>query len=294
MEFFDLTIIVSATKVLLLKVLLEPLPDDLSFADLISLFEVFPPKWGSAIQIEYGDSGLHVSIVIMNLEILPYPKKPSLSFLPGFDLTVKSRWFDFPEFSLKVISIRPLSLFLPMIFLPMIRRSRTAQWISRGRWFTVQECWWCRCIITGGPSFGTVGPLASMTPGAIPGPTSMIVWILSIMHLSLYVYQTLQHGSLQLVLFFLRFDQHFIICSAALKFYCQAPHGFCNIGRGLFICLSIGLSFWIDPIQVLTYDVCFMLIRALCIFHDNTWLSPTRLSLCHLDWTVGTVHNPLA
>jgi hypothetical protein len=44
MEFFDLTIIVSATEVLLLKVLLEPLPDDLSFADLISLFEVFPPK----------------------------------------------------------------------------------------------------------------------------------------------------------------------------------------------------------------------------------------------------------
>ena len=98
MEFHDLIIIVPVRKVLLLEVLLELLPYNLSFIDLLYLPEVLPPYGCSSIQIEGGYSSLHISRIVLDLEIFPHPQKPSFSFLTSIYLTIEGRRPFLPEF----------------------------------------------------------------------------------------------------------------------------------------------------------------------------------------------------
>ena len=91
MELFNLVIIVHVREVLLLEILLELLPHDLSIIDLLHFPEVFPPYRCSSIQIEYGYPCLHISIVILDLEIFIHPKNPSFSFFTSLYLTIKGR-----------------------------------------------------------------------------------------------------------------------------------------------------------------------------------------------------------
>ena len=52
-------------------------------------------------------------IVIVHLEIFPYPKKPSFNVLSRFNLTIKSNWLCLSKFSMHIISKRILP---PMSF----------------------------------------------------------------------------------------------------------------------------------------------------------------------------------
>ena len=61
MEFLNLVIIIPVREVFLLEILLELFPLKSPFIDPLYLLEVFPPNGYPAIQIEYGNSCLHVS-----------------------------------------------------------------------------------------------------------------------------------------------------------------------------------------------------------------------------------------
>ena len=91
MELFDLIIIVPVREVLLLEILLELLPYNRLFIDLLYLPEVLPPYGFSSSQIEYGYLSLHISRVVLDLEIFSHPKKPSFSFLTIIYLTIEGR-----------------------------------------------------------------------------------------------------------------------------------------------------------------------------------------------------------
>ena len=91
MELFDIIIIVPIREVLLLEIFLELLAHNLPFIDLLHFPEVLPPYRCSSIQIEGGYTFLHISRVVLDLEILSHPKKPSFSFLTRFYLTIKCR-----------------------------------------------------------------------------------------------------------------------------------------------------------------------------------------------------------
>ena len=56
MEFFDLVIIGPTREVLLLEILLELFPHDISVIDFLYLPKVLPPYGCSSIQVEYGYS----------------------------------------------------------------------------------------------------------------------------------------------------------------------------------------------------------------------------------------------
>ena len=90
-ELFNLIIILPVREVLLFELLLELLPHNLSVIDLLQLPEVLPPYRCSSIQSEYGYHCLHISRVVLDLEILFHPKKPSFSFLTIFYVTIKGR-----------------------------------------------------------------------------------------------------------------------------------------------------------------------------------------------------------
>ena len=60
MELLDLVIIIPVRKVFPPEILLELFPLQFPFTDLLYLLEVFPPNGCLSIQIEYGNSGLHV------------------------------------------------------------------------------------------------------------------------------------------------------------------------------------------------------------------------------------------
>ena len=99
-EFFNLIIIVPDRDVLLLEVFLELFPHNSSFINLLYLSVVFPPYGCSSSQIEYSYPCFHISGVVLNLEILPHPKKPRFIFLSIIYLTIKGR----RPFLLKFIS----------------------------------------------------------------------------------------------------------------------------------------------------------------------------------------------
>ena len=61
MELLDLVIIIPVRKVSLPEILLELFPFQFPFTDLLYLPKVFPPNGFPSIQIEYGNSCLHVS-----------------------------------------------------------------------------------------------------------------------------------------------------------------------------------------------------------------------------------------
>ena len=109
MKLFDLIIIILVREVLLLEILLELFPLKSPFTDPLYLFEVFPPNGCSSIHIEYGNSYLHVSWIILYLEVLLYPKEPSFSFLSHLYITIKCRRFSFPKFISRAIPMVPSS-----------------------------------------------------------------------------------------------------------------------------------------------------------------------------------------
>ena len=112
MELLDLVIIIPVRKVFLPKILLELFPLQFPFTDLIYLLEVFPPNGFPSIQIEYGNSCLHVSWIILHLKVLIDPKKPRFSFLSHLYLTINSRRFRFPKFISRAIPMVPSSFLM--------------------------------------------------------------------------------------------------------------------------------------------------------------------------------------
>ena len=81
--------------------------------------------------------------------------------------------------------------------------------------------------------------------------------------LSLQVYQTLQHGSIQLMLLFLGFN--------------QASHGGCNIWWCLLESPSIRLYVIISYSNIFTHNIFLKLIGVLCIIHViDSHLGPTK------------------
>ena len=91
MELFDFFIIVSVREVLLLEILLEPFPHNLPFINIFHLPEVLPPYGCSSCQIEDGYPSLHISRLVLDLEIFSHPKNPSFSFLTILYLIVEGR-----------------------------------------------------------------------------------------------------------------------------------------------------------------------------------------------------------
>ena len=98
MEFFNLIIIVPIREVLLLKILLELLPHNIPFTNLLHLLEVLPPYGCSSRQIQDGYPILHISKVVLDLEIFYHPKKPSFNFLTILYLTIKGSRLSLLEF----------------------------------------------------------------------------------------------------------------------------------------------------------------------------------------------------
>ena len=94
---------------------LELFPLQFSFTDPLYLPEVFPPNGFSSIQIEYCNSYLHLSWIILHLKLLLDPKNPSFSLLSSLYLTIKCRRFSFPKFISRVIPMVPSSF-------PFLRR----------------------------------------------------------------------------------------------------------------------------------------------------------------------------
>ena len=166
MELFDLVIIVPVREVLLLEILLELLPHNLPFIDLLYFPEMLPPYGCSYGQIENGYSSFHIPRIVLDLEFFSHPKKPSFSFLTSLYLTIKGRRPFLLKFISWVVPVAPPSLIL-------VRR-RT--WISNGpfrvrrltRWYissssSVLTPFWIFCLVLG-------------------------------VHISLNICQTLQHG----------------------------------------------------------------------------------------------------
>ena len=91
MELFNLIIIVHAREVLLPEILLELFPPNLPLFDLLHLPEVIPPYGCSSSQIEDGYPSLHISRVVLDLEIFPHPKELSFSFLTNLYITIKGK-----------------------------------------------------------------------------------------------------------------------------------------------------------------------------------------------------------
>ena len=100
MEFFDFIIVVSVREVLLLEIFLELFPDNLPFVDLFHLHELFPPNRHHSSQVKDGYPILHISIIVLDLEIFSHTKNPSVSFLPSIYLTIEGRQLCLLEFIL--------------------------------------------------------------------------------------------------------------------------------------------------------------------------------------------------
>ena len=130
MELFNLVIIVHVREELLLEILLELLPHDLFVSDLLNLPEVLPRYWCCSIQIEDGYSCLHISRVVLDLEIFLHPKKPSFSFLTSLYLTIKSRRPFLFNFIMWIFPVAPLPL------IPMRWRAWTPSGSFRVKWST--------------------------------------------------------------------------------------------------------------------------------------------------------------
>ena len=119
-EPFHFFCIVPIEEVLLLEVLIELLPHNLPLIYILDLSTMIPLYRYSSIQIEYGHACLHVLEVVLDLEILPHPKNPSLNSFTWFGFTIKNGKFFLPKFPMWVIIDGPFPL-IPM-------RCRT--WVS--------------------------------------------------------------------------------------------------------------------------------------------------------------------
>ena len=179
MELLDLIIIIPIRKVFLPQILLELFPLQFSFDDPLYLIEVFPPNGWFSIQIEYGNSYLHVSWIIMHLKALHYPKKPSFSLLSSLYLTIKCRRFGFLKFIPRAIPIVSFSFPFTRIWTCIPAGFFRVRWSTR---------------------IPSPSPNAALT-------TFQSCYTSSRVYLSLQVCQNLQHWSIQLMLLFLRFNQ---------------------------------------------------------------------------------------
>ena len=134
------------------------------------------------IYIEDGFPSLHISWVVLDLEILPHPKKPSFSFLTRFYLTIKCRRLCLLKFPIWIVLAMPLPL-SPM---------RWRAWTPNGFFRVIgptRRYFWSMGSISRKPSWA-IGPLAGISPWTIPTP----FWICCLMpkfYLPLDVYQTL-------------------------------------------------------------------------------------------------------
>ena len=109
MELFDITIIVPVREVILLEILLELLPHNLPFIDLLYFPEVLPPYGCSSSQIEDGYPSNHISREVLDLEIFLHPNKPRFSFVSILYHTIKGRRPCLPEFITRTALVTPLS-----------------------------------------------------------------------------------------------------------------------------------------------------------------------------------------
>ena len=89
MELFNLIIILPIRDVLLLEIFLELFAYNISLIDLLYLPKVLPPHGFSSSQIEDDYHSLHISRVVLDLEIFSHPKKPRFSFLTILYLTIE-------------------------------------------------------------------------------------------------------------------------------------------------------------------------------------------------------------
>ena len=130
MKLFDLIIIVPVNEVFLLEILLELFPHNFPFINLLHFPAVLPPYGCSSSQIENGYSSLHIFKIVLDLEIILDPEKPSLCFLTVLCLTIEGRRPFLLKLILWDVPIMPLALF------PMRRRDRILSGSFRIRWST--------------------------------------------------------------------------------------------------------------------------------------------------------------
>ena len=191
MELFNRIIIVHAGEVLLLEILMELFPHNLPFTNLLHLPKVLSPYGCPSNQIEGGYSSLHISWIVLHLEICSHPKKPSLSFLSILYLTIKGR----RPFLLKFIT-----WMVPVIPLPLIPMGWRA-WIHSGSFRF--RCLTRRSLSSSGTALTTF-----WSYGPVPR-----------FHLPLDVSQNLQHGCIQPILVLLILNQSFIIFLVTLHLH---------------------------------------------------------------------------
>ena len=181
----------------------------------------------------------------MHLKVLLYPKKPSFSFLSRLYLTIKCRRFSFPKFISRAIPMMSSSF-------PLMRRWTC---ISTG-FFRIR---WSTRIPSPSPS----AALTAFWPWCTP----------SRIYLFLQVCQTLQYGSIQLMLLFLGFN--------------QASHGGCNLRRCPLESLSIRLYVLISITNIFFHGIFCSLVRILSIIpimvsHD--WITSCFTTLFFLGY----------
>ena len=166
MECFHLIIIVPVREVISLEIFLELFPHIFSVFNLLYLPKVLPPNGCYSIQVEDCHPSLHISWIVLDLEIFIHPKNPIFNCLSILYLTVKGRRPFLFELVQWIVSITPPSLF------SMRWRARTPSGSLRVRWPT---------RIYSSPS----------------GSALTTLWFFSTIpraHLTLDFYQTLQHG----------------------------------------------------------------------------------------------------
>ena len=154
----------------------------------------------------------------MHLKVLLYPKKPSFNFLSSSYLTIKGSRFSFLKFILREI--------------PMVSSSSPFM----RRW---------ACIPTG--SFRI--RWSTRIPSPSPSAASAAFWpccISSRVYIFLQVCQTLQYGSIRLMLLFLGFN--------------QASHGGCNFGRCPLESPSIRIYVIISKLNILPHGISHTLV----------------------------------
>ena len=98
MEILNLVITILVREVFLSEILLELLPHNISIINISHLLEVLPPYRCSSIQIEDGYPCLHISRIVLDLEIFLHPKNLSFIFLTSLYLTIKCRRLCLLEF----------------------------------------------------------------------------------------------------------------------------------------------------------------------------------------------------
>ena len=182
-ELFDLVIIIPIIEVLLPEIILELLPHNFPSINILHFPEVLPPYGCSSSQIEDGYSSLHISWIVLDLEIFPHPKNPSFNFLTIIYLSIEGRRSCLLKLITRMVLVTPLPLIL------VRRRNWTTSGSFGVRWPTRRSLSSCSSALT---SFGPYYPVPRV-------------------HTPLNVCQNWQHGCIHLILLLPSLDQSFII-----------------------------------------------------------------------------------